>query len=514
MSMARKILLLICLFPAAVVAATPAKVIRHENSLQGRYIVVLEEHTPPAAVDGVATSIANAYNVDLIETWAESLQGFLVVGPAANINAMADDPRIKYVEQDVVIGAPHVDTSSLAGSVSTGWGDEYAWNVDRIDEVTASTLDHSYNMCTGGSTGYAYVLDFGIYGGHQEFNDLTPRVVLSVDFVRNANGTVLTSNDGCPRGINVGPTAHGTMVASVLGGASLGSARPQLVSLQVFACDQVSWTSDLLEAMEWIAADRNATRLSSPRVINFSGYVPVWDSLFQSFGDSVVRTVTNTGIPFFASADNFATDACQFSPKHRAYTRLDMSNPSAAGRVFVVGGTTLASLNGGLYRNEPDLRWQKYGANGVASIGNGAGSNGGRCVSIYAPADQIRLATNATSSLYKYAKNSGTSFAAPLVAGVALRYMEKQQATTGTIPSWRQVYDFLLNQSQTPVQQMLTAPSHWVCGPPPGAAVQAFYVKPTECPAGYSGPYLMPQVDNSSSARMLYWDEANGGMCY
>jgi hypothetical protein len=46
--------------------------------------------------------------------------------------------------------------------------------------------------------------------------------------------------------------------------------------------------------MEWIAADSDATRRTSPRVINFSGYVPVWDGLFQSFGESVARTVSDT----------------------------------------------------------------------------------------------------------------------------------------------------------------------------------------------------------------------------
>lgn len=52
----------------------------------------------------------------------------------------------------------------------------------------------------------------------------------------------------------------------------------------------------------------------------------------------MVRTVNNTNIPFFTSADNFATDACRFSPNNRPYTRYNKT-----GRAFVVGGTSVGA---------------------------------------------------------------------------------------------------------------------------------------------------------------------------
>jgi hypothetical protein len=211
-------------------------------------------------------------------------------------------------------------------------------------------------------------------------------------------------------------------------------------------------------------------------VINQSGYVGIWDANVQAYGDTVVSVVNSTNIPFFTSADNFATDACKFSPKDRAYTRVNHN-----GRVFVAGGTSVGAGSG----DPNDYRWQEWNTDGTAKIGLESGSNGGACVSIYSP----------------------------LTAAIAIRWMVKQQAATGVIPTATQVYDFLLGQSQTVVQNTNTAPTYWACVASVGDGhfdFKAYTTNPGSCPPGYNfGPLLYPFATNTSDARMLYWDEGS-----
>ena len=124
-----------------------------------------------------------------------------------------------------------------------------------------------------------------------------------------------------------------------------------------------------------------------------------WQTDFVTLSDTVDARVKATGIPFFASANNFSADACKFTPANLAYTNANRlshrSNPSlAGGTVFSVGGTSLGA-NGDMN----DYRWQTWD-NGLAAIGQDTGSNGGSCVSIFAPAADIYAARASRAILH------------------------------------------------------------------------------------------------------------------
>ena len=128
-------------------------------------------------------------------------------------------------------------------------------------------------------------------------------------------------------------------------------------------------------------------------------------------------------------------------------------------------------------------------------------------MSIYAPAVSIYVAQNLSTTTY--ARLSGTSFSSPLVAGIAARYMAKQKALTGITPTATQVYDWLLAQSQTMVQNTTTAPTYWLCvrpNPDFGWQESKYTYNPGTC-GTWLGPYEMPSATNTSDARMVYWDE-------
>ncbi|HEV7424749.1 MAG TPA: hypothetical protein VGQ46_00170, partial [Thermoanaerobaculia bacterium] len=280
-------------------------------------------------------------------------------------------------------------------------------------------------------------------------------------------------------------------------GTLVGSAKPYIVSLKVFTCSGYFDSRWLFSAVDWISGTSNPYRWM-PGVINQSGYLGPWDDqmTFQSYGDAVSRLVTATQFPFFTSADNYSADACRFSPKDRAYT-----NTNHSGTVFVAGGTSMGGANTP-YQNT-DYRWQMWNGD-VAKTGVDTGSNGGGCVSVYAPAADIYAARNTGPNDYGVA--SGTSFSSPLTAGIAARYIANQRTLTGATPTYQQVYDFLLAQAQTIVSNA-TTPEYWACAATTSNGGHTFTSFPYHagCAAGFTDLYF-PSVSNTSNARMLFWD--------
>lgn len=164
-----------------------------------------------------------------------------------------------------------------------------------------------------------------------------------------------------------------------------------------------------------------------------------------------IVNLLNNGVVVVASANNQFQNRCQDqTPARMGYGGIyDPGNQPNWNFVITVGGT-----------NINDQRYQcASGAPGQN------GSNHGECVGIYAPAYQVRSAHIATSNAYRTEQvwidagrqelpqyygdqtpfpitvenvASGTSFASPIVAGVAARLLQTFPAMTV-----RQVWNFI-----------------------------------------------------------------------
>lgn len=236
------------------------------------------------------------------------------------------------------------------------------WHLDRIDQRKFA-LDRVFQPRNDGRGVTAYVIDTAIRLTHTEFGG---RAWMARDFIGGAIGT------GCME--------HGTHVASHVGGAALGVAKGvSIASVRVFPCgeDPSAGTDDLVAAAGW-----THTQARRPAVVNMSINS---DGSSPTLTSAVERSAQGPdGLTWAVSAGNDdGQDACGHSPADA---------PSAL---------TVAAIDE---------------ANRRASF-----SNRGSCVDLFAPGRTVLLADEDNDA--DFALDSGTSFSAPLVAGVAATYL-------------------------------------------------------------------------------------------
>ena len=165
-------------------------------------------------------------------------------------------------------------------------------------------------------------------------------------------------------------------MAGTIGGAVYGVAKSAaIVAVRVLDCSGSGTTSGVIAGVDWVTANH-----TGPAVANMS----LGGGASQALDDAVSASIAS-GVTYSVAAGNTGTDACAGSP-----ARV----PAA----LTVGASTSA-----------DSRDTRY-------------SDVGPCLDLFAPGTAITSAWN-TSDL---ATNtiSGTSMAAPHVAGVAALYLQ------------------------------------------------------------------------------------------
>ncbi len=249
------------------------------------------------------------------------------------------------------------------------------WALDRIDQPKRP-LDGRYSVRHQGAGVTVYVVD-GLFD------------VTNAELGGRAS-VGLKSGRGCALESGID---HGLFVAGIIGGRRTGVAqRATIVSVGASSgCEggtgdesEAQLTARVVRALDWVAEHARP-----PAVVNLSlnveGPAPTVDA--------AVSRVLAAGVTVVASAGNDGEDACRHPP-------------AGLPTVLTVAAAT---------RQDRD-----------------AGLNFGRCVDLYAPAEDVLSVVPAGLDPDRLVTSEGaaTSWAAPFVAGAAALYLSAQPSAT------------------------------------------------------------------------------------
>ncbi|NUT33635.1 MAG: S8 family serine peptidase, partial [Hamadaea sp.] len=377
----------IAVVPQAQRDATVIRLANLPESLPGRYIVGLKTDAAARArgVEAVARELVAQTGGTVSEIFPDRSLVFSASLTERQAIDLAGHPDVADVEQD-----REIELTASAGGVQQG----APWGLDHIDQRTLP-LDGMYHYPNVATAVHAYVLDTGIRSTQA---DLAGRI---------GNGINTT---GIPSQTDTEDCAgHGTHVAGIIGGRQWGVAKDvRLHPVRVFYCYvdpadgrfKVKATASSVEhGVRWVIAS-----VQRPAVINMS--LGAFAGSGPTSLDRAVKSATASGIPVVVAAGNrrpgqqSADDACDVAPAH-------------ADRVYATDEViTVGNMNKQLSRDPS--------------------SNYGTCIDIWAPGTAIPSADHATDAVFPPKVLTGTSMAAPHVAGVVALILDAHPAYTIT----------------------------------------------------------------------------------
>lgn len=363
----------------------------------------------------------------LRRTFAAVLFALAVYSSAARAQELVST---RCHESEVAIDANH-NAAKLEGC-----GDPEAanllWHLDRIDQRDGS-LDGQYRRRALGGGAVVYVMDTGVMAAHNEFAtpagsrviagfDATHSVTVGVSTCVSANKALMPCFSNAMELVGA---QHGTSVASLVAGQHVGVApEAMIVSIRVMNESALATTRTYLEGLNDII--RHAWDPSTPEfhtaVVNVSGWV-----LEKLQGNRDDNPVT------------FATVERKIREMIGGVDSFGRPDPNGKRFLFVVAGNNLDNGCGhaGVVDRFPAILGKDI--DGLITVGGMTADNSwwpGAChggLEILAPSQGIFSASITATDHYRGTKpnlRSGTSFAAPIISGIAARLLSERPNLT------------------------------------------------------------------------------------
>jgi subtilisin family serine protease len=261
------------------------------GSLKDSYIVVFKDDAGSvnaaaraavnaeidAAVDTEVEQLGKNFGVKSDFTFKHAIKGFAATLPAAAVEALRNNPRVKYIEQNQEVHI--VATQSNPPS----------WGLDRSDQ-RALPLNASYIYNQTGSNVDAYIIDTGIRLTHSDFGG---RAITGFDAI-TAGGT---ATDGY---------GHGTHVAGTVGGTTYGMAKGvRLISVRVLDNTGYGTDAQVIAGLDWVVSNHTTNLAVANMSLGGDASTPL---------DDAVKRVVADGVVMCVAAGNDAANAANYSP--------------------------------------------------------------------------------------------------------------------------------------------------------------------------------------------------------
>ncbi|MFK8017934.1 MAG: S8 family serine peptidase [Gammaproteobacteria bacterium] len=320
--MTKRVLFFLSLLVSASALADKGKLLVPDGVelLTDQYIVVYDDAKLGASrASDVSRDIAVRYGTATSRDYRHALRGAVMTMDRSTALAVAQDPRVAYVEQD---GLSRI----VADQPNPTWG------LDRVDERSLP-LDNNYRYDFDGTGVDVYVIDTGIRTSHVNFGG------------RARFGTACTGGTGDDNG-------HGTHVAGTVGSATWGVAKnAELIGVKVCTGAGSCPNSAIICGIDYVAQQK-LNSPSTPVVANMSLGGGISTSI-----DNAVNNAVATGAFFAVAAGNDSgVNACNRSPARAAsaYTvgsstisdaRSSFSNIGPCVDIFAPGSSITSTWN-------------------------------------------------------------------------------------------------------------------------------------------------------------------------
>ncbi|KAK6216286.1 hypothetical protein LQW54_003677 [Pestalotiopsis sp. IQ-011] len=278
------------------------------------------------------------------------------------IDAIRDHPSVESVYQDGYVYGQRTVPTTLDVEPRDDLTPTTLWGLGRISHREAGIAQY---VSQSRLRTFLYCLDTGVRITHKEFGG---RALWGANFIDNSP--------------NTDENGHGTHTCATAAGNTVGVDNTTTpIAVKCLDKNSSGTWSGILAAIDWAAGDAKARKATTRSVINMSIGGPTFQPL-----DDLVSNATAAGMTIVVAASNYGADASGYSPARAP------------------GAITVAAVDTGDTRPS----WSNFGPS----------------VALFAPGAGISSAWFTGDGAY--ATESGTSMAAPHVAGLATYLMSRE----------------------------------------------------------------------------------------